>query len=102
MAEFLNHSVVLESKKGFTPFSSKHLRLSISHYGKGFCSKEMKLEFEDVIVTVVSGKIFLFSGEIRHELNLLDQVLLCVGETFLFESIDDSIVQFIWGPGLYG
>lgn len=102
MAVFNINDLVEESNsKSFHIFSEKHFRGQVIRFEKEQSAKDYKLNGTSLFIILLNGKIKLKVDDQYYVLEPLMQSVIPEGKTFGLVALEDSVVEYIWSPGLY-
>lgn len=87
--------------KAFHLFSEKHFRGQVIRFDKEQKAMDYKLDGVSLIMIVISGKVKIKVDETFYTLEPELQAVIPEGSILGVIAIEDSIVEYIWSPGLY-
>jgi hypothetical protein len=90
-----------DDRKSFHVFSEKYLRGEIKRFNKGEILNKYKIINNNLFIIVINGKFEIIIDEYIYIAESNFQILLAEGEEFSINILEDTILEFIWSPGLY-
>lgn len=84
-----------------TLFSERFLRTDLRVVEKNTVYSGYQLNESNVMINVIEGEIELSVGNERHRLREGERTMICENESFSFIAVEESVLEFIWAPGLY-
>ncbi len=83
-----------------TLFSELFLRTDLRVVAKNTVYSGYQLNESNVLINVIEGEIELSVENEKHRLREGERAMICENESFSFIALEESVLEFVWAPGL--
>ncbi|HPS56885.1 MAG TPA: hypothetical protein PK514_02165 [Spirochaetota bacterium] len=98
-----NDQIVNDERRSFHLTSEKYFRVELMHIDENDVYNDYRLNNENLMLIILQGSMQV---TVNNQKIILDksipQIIITENEIFSITGLCQSIVEFIWSPGLYG